>query len=174
MYNKDPLDCDVTSDYNAMKPLLEEFENMRNTLQKFTELIKQQHDTVLKQGGRIAALEAKLADVVFPTHEQALAKRYADSKRRNRTITALPQEIALAAHFIRVKHLPNMAVARTHLLSPNKLQGLKNWETQHLMDYCELHNVADIYEHGLDDGEIQKLLPREGYEYYLSHIKESH
>lgn len=137
--------------------LLAEFSKMRHTLGLYLEVIK-------NQGERITELESKLVGVVLPSPEQALLDRYTESSKHNRNLNEVPQRIALAAHLSRIKQVPNMRITECGLMSQSKLHGLSKWDSQHLVDYCTLNNVLDIYQNGLPDAELKALLPSGGYE----------
>lgn len=153
-----------TNDYNTMQPLLQEFEQMRNTLLGFVKLIKQQDERLKDQDRRIVELGSKLAGVVLPSPEQALIDRFTESSKHNRKLQEIPQRIALAAHLAHVKQVPNMRIAECGLMSASKLHGLSTWQQQHLLDYCTINNVLDVYENGLPDAAIMNLLPNGGYD----------
>lgn len=160
-----------TNDYNTMQPLLQEFEQMRNTLLGFVKLIKQQDERLKDQDRRIVELESKLAGVVLPSPEQALIDRFTESSKHNRNMNEVPQRIALAAHLAHVKQVPNMRIAECGLMSASKLHGLGQWQPQHLLDYCTLNNVLDIYQNGMADADIKNLLPDGGYDKLMAYLE---
>lgn len=143
--------------------LLQEFDNMRQTLMGFVQLIKQQND-------RITALENALAGVELPSPEQRLLDRFAESSKHNRNLSELPQKIAFAAHLAHVRQVPNMRISECGLLSQSKMHGLGQWTTQHLMDYCTLNDVMDIYQNGLSDDDMRKLLTPTGYDKLTAYL----
>lgn len=146
-------------DFNALKPLLLEFdamrtelEGMRGTMAGFIKLIKQQDN-------RIVELESKLALYKLPDPDTALVNRLAVSSTRNRTLTDPPHVIAYAAHLRRFKGIPAQRIYKAGLLSQSKLHGLDKWENQHLLDFCELHDVMDVYLNGLSDSQAREIVP---------------
>lgn len=115
--------------------------------------------------------KTKLAGVVLPSPKQALIDRFTESSKRNRNLNEMPQRIALAAHLAHVKQVPNMRIAECGLMSVSKLHGLKHWQTQHLLDYCALNNVLDIYQNGMAAADIKNLLPDGGYDKLMAYIE---
>lgn len=147
--------------------LLDEFANMRNTMAKFIRLIKQQDE-------RVKVLEMKLADTPLKTREQILLDRYAASSPKNRNLNADPKVVAFAAHLYHVKQVPAVRISSYGLLSQSKMHGLSTWDNQHLMDYCELNGVTDIYKHGLTDRDASMLMTDwAGLNDYLTSRKEN-
>lgn len=131
--------------------LLNELANMRSTMAKFIQLIKQQDE-------RIKVLEMKLADTPLKTPEQVLLDRYTASSLRNRNLNADPKAVAFAAHLYHIKQVPAMHISKQGLLSQSKMHGLSAWDNQHLTDFCELNGVTDIYQHGVSDTEAKGLM----------------
>ena len=160
-----------TNDDNIMQPLLQEFEQMRTTLMSFVKLIKQQDERLKAQARRLVELESRLQGVVLPSPEQALLDRFTESSKHNRNLAEVPQRIALAAHLSHVKQVPNVRLAECGLMSASKLHGLGQWQPQHLIDYCTLNNVLDIYENGLSDAAIMNLLPEGGYDKLMAYLE---
>lgn len=160
-----------TNDFNTMQQLLKEFDQMRNTLLGFVKLIKQQNERLEDQDRRIVELESKLAGVVLPSPEQALIDRFTESSRNNRNLSEVPQRIALAAYLAHVKQVPNMRIAECGLMSASKLYGLGQWQPQHLLDYCTINNVLDIYQNGMPDADIKNLLPDGGYDKLMAYLE---
>lgn len=167
----DTINDNTTNDFNTMQPLLQEFEQMRKTLLGFINLIKKQDERLKAQDRRIVELESALAGVVLPSPEQALIDRFTESSKRNRNLNEMPQRIALAAHLAHVKQVPNMRIAECGLMSVSKLHGLKHWDTQHLLDYCTLNGVLDIYQDGMSAAEMKNLLPDGGYDKLMSYLE---
>lgn len=131
--------------------LLNEFASMRNTLANFIQLIKQQDE-------RIQVLEMKLADTPLKTPEQILLDRYTASSQTNRNLNADPKAVAFAAHLYYVKQVPAVRISSYGLLSQSKMHGLSTWDDQHLIDFCELNSVIDIYQNGLSDRDASMLM----------------
>ena len=131
--------------------LLNEFAGMRNTLATFIQLIKQQDD-------RIKILETKTADVEVKTEQQRLLDRYTSSSLGNRNLNADPKAIAFAAHLYHIKQVPAVRISSYGLLSQSKMHGLSTWDNQHLIDFCELNSVTDIYQNGVSDTEAKGLM----------------
>lgn len=152
------------NDYNTMQPLLQEFEQMRTTLLSFVKLLKQQDEQLKDQDRRLVELESKLVGVVLPSPEQALLDRLTESSKHNRNLREAPHLVALAAHLMYIKQVPNMRIAECGLMSQSKLHGLGQWASQHLLDYCTFNGVMGIYEAGMPDAELKKLLPEGGYD----------
>ena len=160
-----------TQDYNIMQPLLKEFEQMRNTLMTFVQLLKKQDEYIKEQDRRLVELESRLQGVILPSPEQALLDRFTESSKHNRNLNEIPQKIALAAHLSHIKQVPNMRISECGLMSQSKLHGLGQWTSQHLMDYCTINNVLEIYENGLPDAEIKNLLPAGGYDKLKAYLE---
>ena len=160
-----------TQDYNIMQPLLKEFEQMRNTLMTFVQLLKKQDEYIKEQDRRLVELESRLQGVVLPSPEQALLDRFTESSKHNRNLNEIPQKIALAAHLSHIKQVPNMRISECGLMSQSKLHGLGQWTSQHLMDYCTINNVLEIYENGLPDAEVKNLLPAGGYDKFKAYLE---
>ena len=160
-----------TQDYNIMQPLLKEFEQMRNTLMTFVQLIKKQDEHIKAQDRRLVELESRLQGVVLLSPEQALLDRFTESSKHNRNLNEIPQKIALAAHLSHIKQVPNMRISECGLMSQSKLHGLGQWTSQHLMDYCTINNVLEIYETGLPDAEVKNLLPAGGYDKLKAYLE---
>ena len=135
-----------------LAPLLQEFESMRNTLANFVRVIK-------NQNARIETLENKLNGIPPVNKEQLLIDRFTASSMRNRTLSETPLAIAYAAHLYHVKQVPAIRISKCGLLSQSKLHGLVRWETQHLLDFCEINGVLDVYKHGLDEAKARELVP---------------
>ena len=131
--------------------LLNEFVRMRDTLANFIQLIKRQDD-------RIKVLETKLADTPIKTHEQILLDRYTLSSQTNRSLNADPKVIAFAAHLYYIKQVPAVRISKSGLLSQSKMHGLSTWDNQHLIDFCALNGVSDIYKNGVSDTEAKRLM----------------
>ena len=131
--------------------LLNDFANMRNTMSKFIQLIKQQDE-------RIRVLEMKLADTPLKTPEQILLDRYTSSSLKNRNLNADPKVVAFAAHLYHIKQIPAVRISSYGLLSQSKMHGLSTWDNQHLMDFCELNGVSDIYQSGVSDTAAKGLM----------------
>lgn len=140
--NKNP---EITPD------LVQEFASMRNTMAKFIQLIKQQDD-------RIRVLEAKLEQVPQLTGEQVLLDRYTLSSQTNRTLDADAKVIALSAHLYYIKQVPAVRISKSGLLSQSKMHGLTSWDKQHLIDFCELNGVSDIYLNGLPPDDVKAMM----------------
>ena len=141
--------------------LVQEFANMRNTLAQFIQLIKQQDE-------RIRVLEAKLEQVPQQTGEQVLLDRYTMSSQTNRTLDADAKVIALSAHLYYIKQVPAVRISKSGLLSQSKMNGLTSWDKQHLIDFCELNGVSDIYLNGLPLDEIKAMMSNpDFYQEYL-------
>lgn len=131
--------------------LLKEFANMRNTMTKFIQLIKQQDE-------RIKVLEMKLANTPVKTPEQILLDRYTASSLKNRNLNADPKAVAFAAHLYHIKQVPAVRISSYGLLSQSKMHGLSTWDNQHLIDFCELNGVTDIYQNGVSDATAKGLM----------------
>ena len=131
--------------------LLNDFANMRNTMAKFIQLIKQQDE-------RIKVLEMKLADTPLKTPEQILLDRYTSSSLKNRNLNADPKVVAFAAHLYHIKQIPAVRISSYGLLSQSKMHGLSTWDNQHLMDFCALNGVTDIYQNGVSDTVAKGLM----------------
>ena len=152
--NKNP---EITPD------LVQEFASMRNTMAKFIQLIKQQDD-------RIRVLEAKLEQVPQLTGEQVLLDRYTLSSQTNRTLDADAKVIALSAHLYYIKQVPAVRISKSGLLSQSKMHGLTSWDKQHLIDFCELNGVSDIYLNGLPPDDVKAMMSNpEVFQEYLDH-----
>lgn len=131
--------------------LLNELASMRNTLANFIQLIKRQNE-------RIQVLEMKLADTPLKTPEQILLDRYTASSKTNRSLNADPKAVAFAAHLYHIKQVPAVRISTHGLLSQSKMHGLSTWDNQHLIDFCELNGVTDIYQNGLSDRDASMLM----------------
>lgn len=141
--------------------LLQEFASMRNTLAQFVQVIKRQDD-------RIRVLETKLEQVPQLTGEQVLLDRYTLSSQTNRALDADAKSIALSAHLYYIKQVPAVRISKSGLLSQSKMHGLTSWSKQHLIDFCELNGVSDIYLQGLPLDEIKAMMSNpDFYQEYL-------
>ena len=141
--------------------LLQEFASMRNTLAQFVQVIKHQDD-------RIRVLETKLEQVPQLTGEQVLLDRYTLSSQTNRALDADAKVIALSAHLYYIKQVPAVRISKSGLLSQSKMHGLTSWSKQHLIDFCELNDVTNIYLHGLPLDEIKAMMANpDFYQEYL-------
>ena len=141
--------------------LLQEFAGMRNTLAQFVQVIKRQDD-------RIRVLETKLEQVPQLTGEQVLLDRYTLSSQTNRALDADAKIIALSAHLYYIKQVPAVRISKSGLLSQSKMHGLTSWDKQHLIDFCELNGVSDIYLNGLPLDDIITLMSNpDFYQEYL-------
>lgn len=139
------------SNNNITPDLQQEFASMRNTIAGLVQLVK-------KYDERIKVLEAKTADVQIKTKEQILLDRYTASSSKNRNLNADPRIVAFAAHLYHIKQVPAVRISSYGLLSQSKMHGLSTWDNQHLLDFCELNNVTDIYQHGLSDRDATMLM----------------
>lgn len=141
--------------------LLQEFASMRNTLAQFVQVIK-------RQDARIRVLETKLEQVPQLTGEQVLLDRYTLSSQTNRALDADAKVIALSAHLYYIKQVPAVRISKSGLLSQSKMHGLTSWAKQHLIDFCELNGVSDIYLHGLPLDGIKAMMSNpDFYQEYL-------
>ena len=140
--------------------LLNELASMRNTLAQFVQVIKRQDE-------RIQVLESKLEQVPQLTPEQVLLDRYTASSLKNRNLNADPKAVALAAHLYHIKQVPAVRISSYGLLSQSKMHGLTSWDNQHLIDFCELNGVTDIYKNGLSDRDASMLMDWSGLQDYL-------
>lgn len=131
--------------------LLQEFSNMRSTIHSLVQVIK-------KYDERIKTLEGKTADVEIKTAEQILLDRYTASSTNNRNLNADPRAVAFAAHLYHVKQVPAVRISSYGLLSQSKMHGLSTWDNQHLLDYCELNGVTDVYKNGVSGKEAKGLM----------------
>ena len=131
--------------------LLQEFVSMRNTLAQFVQVIKRQDE-------RIQVLETKLEQVPQLTGEQVLLDRYTMSSQTNRTLDADAKVIALSAHLYYIKQVPAVRISKSGLLSQSKMHGLTSWDKQHLIDFCELNGVSDIYLNGLPPDDVKAMM----------------
>lgn len=135
---------------------------------KLTDLIGIQKETINKLESRVQDLETTIASVPTMSREEVLLDRYTESSKHNRLINAKPEVIAFAAHLLFVKQVPAMRIAESGLLSQSKMHGLSSWKRQHLLDFCELNSVKDIYMDGLGETEAKKFMPHYGlYQAYL-------
>lgn len=156
---------------DSLKCLLQDLDSMRKTLTNFVALIKQQNTKINEQNDRIAILENKLDGIDLPNPEQIIIDRFTESSKHNRSVNEIPKRIALAAHLSRIKQIPNMRIAECGLMSSSKLHGLGQWDNQHLLDFCTLNHVMDIYREGLPDAEVKRLLPDDGYKKLMAYIE---
>ena len=131
--------------------LLTEFAGMRDTLANFIQLIKHYDE-------RIKLLEAKTAGVEVKTEQQRLLDRYTASSLKNRNLNADAKVIALSAHLYYVKQIPAVRISKSGLLSQSKMHGLTSWDNQHLIDFCALNGVSDIYQNGVSDTVAKVLM----------------
>ena len=151
----------LTKNPEITPDLLQEFASMRNTLAQFVQVIKRQDD-------RIRVLETKLEQVPQLTGEQVLLDRYTLSSQTNRALDADAKVIALSAHLYYIKQVPAVRISKSGLLSQSKMHGLTSWDKQHLIDFCELNGVSDIYLHGLPLDEIKAMMANpDFYQEYL-------
>lgn len=140
----------IENDSNIAK-LLRELANMRNTMMSFVQVIK-------KYDERIKELESKTADMPIRTPEQVLLDRYTASSKTNRNLNADAKAVAFAAHLYHIKQVPAVRISSYGLLSQSKMHGLSTWDNQHLIDFCELNGVTDIYQNGLSDRDASMLM----------------
>lgn len=134
---------------------------MRQTIGKLTEVIRRQNE-------RISKLESKCEHMPTLTHEQVLLDRFTMSSQRNRSVEADAKVIALSAHLYYIKQVPAVRISKSGLLSQSKMHGLTSWDKQHLLDFCELNSVTDIYQNGLPDSEVKAMMSSpEVYQEYL-------
>lgn len=139
---------------------LDEIAAMRQTIALFTELMR-------KQDSRLTALESKFTEHV--PESLSLLPRFALSSERNSRINLPPRVIAYASHLRFIKNVPGIQLVEHGLISLSRMRSLNAWDKQHLLDYCEINNVLDVYEHGLPDDEARELVPDwEGLQAYLS------
>lgn len=131
--------------------LLTEFGGMRSIIANLVQVIK-------KYDERIKVLEMKLADTPLKTPEQILLDRYTASSLKNRNLNADPKAVAYAAHLYYIKQVPAVRISSYGLLSQSKMHGLSTWDNQHLLDFCELNGVTDIYQNGVSDSEAKGLM----------------
>lgn len=129
-----------------------EFAKMRNTIAGFLKVISSQKDRIENLGKRLEGLN-------IPDPQQQLLDRYTASSIRNRNLNETPETIAYAAHLHNIKNIPAMRISECGLLSQSKMHGLSRWEAQHLLDFCELNHVKNIYEHGLDEQRAKEIVP---------------
>ena len=150
----------MTAD-TTMADLEHEFTQMRNTIKGLLTVIKQ-------QDARITTLEATLASVPTMSREEVLLDRYTTSSKVNRAVNADPEIVAFAAHLFYIKQIPAMRISESGLLSQSKMYGLSQWSKQHLLDYCEVNDVKDIYLNGLDEDKARELMPQ--YDLYQEYL----
>ena len=132
--------------------LLNEFASMRNTLANMIQLIKQQDE-------RIKALEESQAENNAEQNRARLLRRYSENLSQHKPVRLDPWQVALVAHLSIIKQLPATTIVNTGLASKWKLHTVLSWDIQHLLDYCELNDVIDIYEHGLSIYKLREYLP---------------
>ena len=145
--------------------LLKEFEQMRHTIKSLLGVIK-------KQDARITTLEATVASVPTMSREEVLLDRYTASSKTNRAVNADPRIIAFAAHLYYIKQVPAMRICESGLLSQSKMHGLSQWSKQHLLDFCDINSVKDVYLDGLDEAEAKELMPNYAlYQAYLDKVR---
>ena len=150
-----------TKNLETTPDVLQELANMRNTLAQFVQVIKRQDD-------RIRVLEAKLEQVPQLTGEQVLLDRYTLSSQTNRTLDADAKVIALSAHLYYIKQVPAVRISKSGLLSQSKMHGLTSWDKQHLIDFCELNGVSNLYSNGLPLNDIKAMMSNpDFYQEYL-------
>lgn len=149
-------EADQAQNFDTPQDLMQEFANMRRTLSQFVQVIK-------RQGERIQILEDKLGQVPQLTGEQVLLDRYTLSSQRNRNLDADAKVIALSAHLYYVKQVPAVRISKSGLLSQSKMHGLTTWDKQHLLDFCELNDVSDIYLNGLPNDEVKSYMTDPDY-----------
>lgn len=150
-----------TKNLTTTPDLSQEFASMRNTLAQFVQVIKRQDE-------RIKVLETKLEQLPQLTGEQVLLDRYTLSSQTNRTLDADAKFIALSAHLYYIKQVPAVRISKSGLLSQSKMHGLTSWDKQHLIDFCELNGVSDIYLNGLPLDEIKAMMSNpDFYQEYL-------
>ena len=141
--------------------LLNEFASMRNTIKGLLYVIK-------KQDARLITLEATMASVPTMSREEVLLDRYTASSKTNRAVNADPRTVAFAAHLFYIKQLPAMRISESGLLSQSKMHGLSQWSKQHLLDFCDINSVKDVYLDGLDEVEAKELMPN--YDLYQAYM----
>ena len=141
--------------------LLNEFASMRNTIKGLLYVIK-------KHDARITTLEATLSSVPTMSREEVLLDRYTASSKTNRAVNADPKVVAFAAHLFYIKQLPAMRISESGLLSQSKMHGLSQWSKQHLLDFCDINSVKDVYLDGLDEAKAKELMPN--YELFQAYI----
>ena len=141
--------------------LLNEFASMRNTIKGLLYVIK-------KHDARITTLEATMSSVPTMSREEVLLDRYTASSKTNRAVNADPKVVAFAAHLFYIKQLPAMRISESGLLSQSKMHGLSQWSKQHLLDFCDINSVKDVYLDGLDEAKAEELMPN--YELFQAYI----
>lgn len=145
--------------------LLQEFEQMRQTIRGLVSVIK-------KQDTRLYALEGAMASVPTMSREEILLERYTISSKVNRSINATPRAVAYAAHLYYIKQIPAMRISESGLLSQSKMYGLSLWSKQHLLDFCDVNDVRDVYLNGVEETEQKELMPKfELYQAYLDKVR---
>lgn len=134
---------------------------MRNTLASFVELLK-------KFEVRIQAIETALQAGSLVHSDEAMRARFTEGNKTNRTVNAPPKIIALALHLYHAKRVPASHIINSKLLSHSKMYGLTQWDRQYAHDYCEIHNVLNIYQQGFEADDFSELnIDRELFEKYL-------
>lgn len=104
----------------------------------------------------------KLLDLV-----QRLTRELADlrsrvealERKRQRTLRAKPQSIALAAHLYWVRGVPAKRVHQAGVLSQAQMQNLTEWPKKAVQDFCADNRVLTILREGLPDEQAEQLAP---------------
>lgn len=104
----------------------------------------------------------KILDLVQRlTHELADLRSRVESleRKRQRTLRAKPQAIALAAHLYWVRGVPANRVHQAGVLSQSQMQNLTEWPKQAVQDFCADNRVLTILREGLPDEQAELLAP---------------
>ena len=80
-------------------------------------------------------------------------------RKRQRTLRAKPQAIALAAHLYWVRGVPAKRVHQAGVLSQAQMQNLTEWPKQAVQDFCADNRVLTILREGLPDEQAEALAP---------------
>lgn len=145
---------DQTTYTGKQDELLDEFASMRNTLMLLVQLIKQQDE-------RIKELEESKGDTNNAFNRVDVLQRFSESAKQYKHTKLDPWRVALVAHLSLIKQLPVATIVNTGLTSKWKLDIVLNWDTQHLLDFCVLNDVSDVYENGLPLYKLREYLPDE-------------
>lgn len=109
-------------------------------------------------------------DKLDVSQDVALA-RYTDNARKYRKVSAPPEVIAQAAHLYYIKGVPGIHIVECGLITQSKFYAILKWSKTHLMDYCRVNDVTDIYTNGLPEARFAELAPNsEIVKHYLDNF----
>lgn len=143
---------------NQIEQMQNTIDQMQKTVAGFVNVLKVYKQEIEALKYDVKELKQFRDSLPEPNPEQQLLDRYTVSSKTNRSINEPPKVVAYAAHLYYICNVPAVRISECGILSQSKMYGLTTWDNQHLLDYCDLNHVREVYEHGLSVDEIKEIV----------------